>query len=57
MVVVDHISKYAHLCALQHPLTTSTVAQIFMANIFKLLSMPHSFVSDHNPTFSITFWE
>jgi hypothetical protein len=27
MVVVDHLSKYAHLCALQHPFTTSTVAQ------------------------------
>jgi hypothetical protein len=27
MVVVDRISKYAHLCALQHPFTTSTVAQ------------------------------
>jgi hypothetical protein len=23
MVVVDHLSKYAHLCALQHPFTTS----------------------------------
>jgi hypothetical protein len=30
MVVVDHLSKYAHLCALQHPFTTSTVAQIFI---------------------------
>jgi hypothetical protein len=30
MVVVDCLSKYAHLCALQHPFTKSTVAQIFM---------------------------
>jgi hypothetical protein len=30
MVVVDRLSKYAHLCALQHPFTSSTLAQLFM---------------------------
>jgi hypothetical protein len=44
MVVVDHLSKYAHFYALQHPFTTSIVAQIFMDNIFKLHGMPHSIV-------------
>jgi hypothetical protein len=41
MVVVDHISKYAHLCALQHPFTASAVARVFMDNIFKIHGMPH----------------
>jgi hypothetical protein len=44
MVVVDHISKYAHFYALQHPFTTSIVAQIFMDQVFKLHGMPHSIV-------------
>jgi hypothetical protein len=57
MVVVDHLSKYAHLCALQHPFTASTVAQIFMDNIFKLHGMPHSIVSDRDPTFTNNFWQ
>jgi hypothetical protein len=56
MVVVDHISKYVHLCALQHLFKTSTLAQIFMDNIFKLHGMPHSIVSDHDPTFTGNFW-
>jgi hypothetical protein len=57
MVVVDRLSKYAHLCALQHPFTTSTVAQIFMDQVFKPHGMPHSIVSDHDPTFTSNFWQ
>jgi hypothetical protein len=57
MVVVDRLSKYAHLCSLQHPFTTSTMAQIFMDHIFKLHGMPHSIVSDRDPTFTNNFWQ
>jgi hypothetical protein len=57
MVVVDHLSKYAHLCALQHPFTTSTVAQIFMDQVFKLHGMPHSIVFYRDPTFTSNFWQ
>jgi hypothetical protein len=57
MAVVDHLSKYAHLCSLQHPFTTSTVAQIFMDRVFKLHGMPHFIVSDRNPTFTSNFWQ
>jgi hypothetical protein len=46
MVVVDRLSKYAHLCALQHPFTESIVAQIFMDHVFKIHGMPHSIVYD-----------
>jgi hypothetical protein len=57
MVVVDHISKYAHLCALQHPFTTSIMAQRFMDHVFKLHSMPHSIISDRDPNFTNNFWQ
>ena len=57
MVVVDHLYNYTHLCTLQHPFTTSTVAQIFMDQVFKLHGMPHSIVSDRDPTFTINFWQ
>jgi hypothetical protein len=57
MVVLDFLSKYAHLCALQHPFTTSTVAQFFMDNIFKLDGMSHSIISDSDPIFIRNFWK
>jgi hypothetical protein len=57
MVVVDHLSKYAHFCTLQHPFTASMVAQIFMDQVFKLHGMPHSIVFDHDRTFTSNFWQ
>jgi hypothetical protein len=57
MVVVDLLSKYALFCALQHPCIASTVAQIFMDQVFKLHGMPHSIVSNHEPTFTSNFWQ
>jgi hypothetical protein len=57
MVVVDRLSKYAHFFSLQHLFTASTMAQIFMDNIFKLHGMPHFIVFDRNPTLTNNFWQ
>ena len=57
MVVVDHLSKYTQFFAIQHPFTTSTVAQIFMDQVFKLHGMTHSIVSNRDPTFTSNFWQ
>jgi hypothetical protein len=57
MVVVDCLFKYAHFYALQHPFTASTVAQIFMDQVFKLHGIPHSIVFYRDPTFKSNFWQ
>jgi hypothetical protein len=57
MVVVDHLSKYAHFCALPHPFMPTLVVQVFIDQIFKLHGMPTSIVSDRDPTFTSTFWK
>ena len=55
MVVVDRLSKYVHLCALQHQFTPSMVAQLFIDKMFKLHGMPTSIVCDRDPTFTSKF--
>jgi len=56
MVVVDCLSMYAHFCTLKHPFIASTMAQIFIDQVFKLHSMPHSIVFYRDPTFTRNFW-
>ena len=56
LVVVDHLSKYSHFCALNHPHTASSVPQIFMDQIFCLHGIPSSIVSDRDATFTSHFW-
>jgi hypothetical protein len=57
MVVVDHLSKYAHFGALPHTFTPALVAQAFLDHIFKLHGMPISIVFDRDPNFTNTLWQ
>ena len=57
LVIVDRFSKYAHFIALSHPYTTTSVADAFMNNIYKLHGLPASIVSDRDPVFLSRFWK
>lgn len=46
MVVVTRLSNYAHFIAIKLPFVASTVASLFLSNVFKLHGMPKSIVSD-----------
>ena len=56
MVVVDRLTKYAHFCALSHPIKVSTISTAFMETIQKLHGNPNIIVSDRDPIFTGNFW-
>jgi hypothetical protein len=50
-MVMDKFSKYTYFITLAHPYSTTTVATIFMDNVYKLHSLPGSIVSDRDSVF------
>jgi IS30 family transposase len=56
MVVVDRLTKYAHLCALSHPFISSKVTIAFIYIVEKLHGTPKIIVSDRDSIFTGNFW-
>ena len=57
LVVVDKFSKYAHFLPLAHPFTASSVAKVFMQNVYKLHGLPKVIISDRDKIFTNEFWD
>jgi hypothetical protein len=56
-VVDDRFSKYAYFMALIHPYTASSVAKVFMDNVFKQHGFLATIVSDRDLVFLSQLWK
>jgi len=57
LVVVDRLTIHAHFLPLSHPYTASSVASLFLDNIFKLHGLPTAIVTDWDRIFTRDFWK
>lgn len=57
MVIMNRLTKYAHLVGLTHPYQASRIAQAYTDNVLKLHRVLDSIVSGQNLVFLSTFWK
>ena len=55
-VVVDRLTKFAHLFFITTSFTTSQVVELFFRDVFRLHGIPKSIVSDRDGIFFNAFW-
>jgi len=56
LVVVEKFSKFAHFLPLLRPFTTTSVAKVFLDNIYRLHGVPCHIISDRDRIFPSSFW-
>jgi len=57
MLVIDRLSKYAHLVSLKPDFNSKQVADLFVKNIIKLHDLPRTMVFDRDKLFKSQFWQ
>ena len=57
MVVIDRLSKCAHLSNLKSDFNSKQVADLFMKTIVKLHGFPKTIVSNRDKVFTSQFWQ
>lgn len=45
LVVVDRLTKYGHFLSISHPYTATSVAQLYLDQVYKLHGMPENIIS------------
>jgi transposase InsO family protein len=56
-VVVDRLTKYAHLFSIPSESNASQVADLFFREVFRLHGLPRNIVSDRDSRFLNAFWQ
>ena len=56
MVVVNYLTKVAHLIPVKKTFSASDIARIFIKEIFRLHGVPKRIVSDRDAKFTSNFW-
>ena len=57
LVFVDCFSKMVHLAAVLKSTTAQGCSRVFVDMISRFYGLPRKLVSDHNPRFTVDFWQ
>lgn len=55
LALVCQFTKYAHFLSLSHPYSASTIAKVFLDNVYKLHGAPQTMVPDRDKVFTGLF--